>query len=89
MASRLLHAGKGGALALITGRPDDDLLSVVRLLTDRYRVGVLLAATDEPGESVTSFQRLGVKTVVTGTGEKWAPAWSNALGQRQWVSASV
>lgn len=89
VASRLLHVGKGGALALITGRPDEDLLAVVRLLHDRYRAGVMLCAADDPGEGLAPIQRIGIRTIVTGAEEKWAPAWANALGPRTWVSASA
>lgn len=102
VAGRLRHTGKGGALILVTGTPDEELLTVVRLLESQYRVGVLLSASDNPGRMLTGFQSLAIKTVVAGTGQKWAPAWTEALGQtrgqprafgqtrgKKWAPASV
>jgi hypothetical protein len=81
VAARIRRQSRGGALVLITGTPDEEVLAVIRLLSQHYRVGVLLAATDQPGAPLEMIQRLSVKTVVTGSGEKWAPAWNQALGR--------
>jgi hypothetical protein len=92
VASRLRRAGKGGALILVTGAPDEDLLAVERLLEAQFRAGVLLAATDHPSSVLPAFQRLGVKTLVAGTGQKWSPIWTQAFGQqvpRTWAPASA
>ncbi|MGH8923198.1 MAG: DUF58 domain-containing protein [Acidimicrobiia bacterium] len=92
VASRLRRSGKGGALILVTGTPDEDLLAVLRLLEGQFRAGVLLAASDHPGPLLQSFQRLAVKTLVAGSGHKWAPAWTQAFGQpgvRTWAPASA
>jgi hypothetical protein len=83
VASRLRRHSRGGALILITGSPDDEVLAVVRLLSQQYRAGVVLVSSDQPGQTLSAIQQLGVKTVVAGTGQKWAPAWSQALGRAQ------
>jgi hypothetical protein len=92
VASRLRQTGKGGALILVTGTPDEDLLAVLRLLEGQFRAGVLLAASDSPGSLVSNFQRLGVRTLVAGAGVRWAPIWSQVFGQigvRTWAPASA
>ena len=88
VAGRLRQSGRGGALVLITGSPDHDLLGVHRLLGSQHRVTVLLAASSTPNPLVPAFQRLGAKTVITGPDPNWAPAWNQAIG-RTWLSASV
>jgi hypothetical protein len=88
VATRLRHTGRGGALVLVTGRPDEDLLGVQRLLSAQHRATVLMAATASPGPILSSFRRVGVKTVVAGPSEPWAIAWSQAVG-RTWAPVSV
>lgn len=81
VATRIRHQSRGGALIMITGTPDDETLSVIRLLGQQYRVGILLAATDQPGAVLNRIQQLSIKTVVTGTGQRWAPAWNQSLAR--------
>ncbi len=88
VASRLRQSGRGGALVLVTGAPDEDLLSVHRHLASQHRVTILLAASSAPGSLIPAFQRLGAKTVVTGANPNWAPAWNQTMG-RTWLSASA
>jgi uncharacterized protein (DUF58 family) len=87
VATRLRRTGPGGALVLISGRPDDELVGVMRMLASQYRVAVLLAATGEP-TNLDAFQRMGVRTVATGPGQIWAPGWNEAMG-RVWAPASA
>ena len=92
VAARLRRSGKGGALVLVTGTPDEDLLAVLRLLEGQFRAGVLLAATDTPGPLLSSFQRMAVKTLVAESGARWAPLWTQAFGHigvRTWAPASA
>ena len=86
VASRLRRSGKGGALVLVTGSPDEDLLGVHRHLASQHRVTILLAAATTPGSLMPTFQRLGAKTVVPGPNPLWAPAWNQTIG-RTWLSA--
>jgi len=88
VASRLRQTGRGGALVLVTGSPDADLLGVHRLLASQHRVTILLAASSAPNSFVPAFQRMGAKTVITGSNPNWAPAWNQTMG-RTWLSASV
>jgi uncharacterized protein (DUF58 family) len=88
VASRLRQGGKGGALVLVTGSPDEDLLGVHRHLASQHRVTILMAASSAPNRLVPAFQRLGAKTVIPGADPNWAPAWSQTMG-RTWLSASA
>ena len=91
-AARIRHQSRGGALLFVTGTPDDEVLAVLRLLFPQYRAGVLLAASDEPGPVLRAAQQLSIKTVVTGSGEKWASAWNQWVGRsqgRDWSRVSV
>ena len=88
VAGRLRRSGRGGALVLVTGSPDEDLLGVHRHLASQHRVTVLLAASATPGSLIPTFQRLGAKTVLPGASPNWAPAWNQTMG-RTWVSASA
>ncbi|MGH8929030.1 MAG: DUF58 domain-containing protein [Acidimicrobiia bacterium] len=88
VAGRLRQTGRGGALVMVTGAADEDLLAVHRLLSAQHRVTVLLAASPEPNPYLVTFQKEGVKTVTTGPGEGWAPAWNQTM-ERTWLSASV
>lgn len=81
VAARIRRQSRGGALLMITGTPDEEVLAVIRLLSQQYRVGVLLAATDNPGRVLSSVQQLSIKTVVTGSGQSWAGAWSQSIGR--------
>ena len=88
VASKLRQNGRGGALVLVTGSPDQDLLGVHRHLGSQHRVTVLLAASSAPNSLISAFQRLGAKTVVPGLDPNWAPAWNQTIG-RTWLSASA
>jgi uncharacterized protein (DUF58 family) len=88
VASRLRQSGRGGALVLVTGSPDEDLLGVYRHLAAQHRVTILLAASPTPSSLTPVFQRLGAKTVIPGADPNWAPAWNQTMG-RTWLSASV
>jgi uncharacterized protein (DUF58 family) len=83
VAARIRRQSRGGALVLITGTPDEEILAVIRLLSQHYRVGVMLAAADRPGRVLNLVQQLSIKTVVAGTGETWAHAWAQSLGRAQ------
>lgn len=88
VASRLRHTGRGGALVLVTGKPDEDILGVQRLLSAQHRATVLMAATSQPGPLISAFQGVGVRTVIAAPHETWAQPWSQAVG-RTWSTVSV
>lgn len=87
-ATRLRHTGRGGALVLVSGNLDEDLLSVQRLLSAQHRATVLMAATTHPSPLLATFRRVGVRTVVVAPNESWAFAWSQSMG-RTWAPVSV
>jgi uncharacterized protein (DUF58 family) len=88
VATRLRHTGRGGALVLVTGRPDEDLLGVQRLLSAQHRATVLMAAVAQPSPLLQAFRMFGVRTVVAAPQESWAAAWSQSIGSK-WAPVSV
>ena len=87
LGARLKAVGRGGALILVTGVPDSDLLEVQRLMAREYRTTVVLSATETSSSGEIAFQRAGAVTVnVTPTGS-WAEAWTKAT-QKTWSSVS-
>ena len=87
VGARLKAVGRGGALILVTGVPDSDLLEVQRLMAREYRTTVVLSATETSSSGEIAFQRAGAVTVnVTPTGS-WAEAWTKAT-QKSWSSVS-
>jgi hypothetical protein len=59
VASRLKSVGRGGALVLVTGIPDSDLLEVQRLMSREYRTTVVLSASETSSSGEIAFQRAG------------------------------
>lgn len=88
VASKLRHTGRGGALVIVTGKPDENILGVQRLLSAQHRATVLMAATSQPGPLIGAFQGVGVRTVVAGPNETWTGPWSRAVG-KTWATVSV
>lgn len=87
VGARLKAVGRGGALILVTGVPDSDLLEVQRLMSREYRTTVVLSATETSSSGEIAFQRAGAVTInVTPTGS-WAEAWTKAT-QKTWSSVS-
>ncbi|HSL25902.1 MAG TPA: DUF58 domain-containing protein [Acidimicrobiia bacterium] len=87
-ASRLRHTGRGGALVMITGTPDNDLGGVERLLTAQHRATILLACGPGGDQILAALQSRGVKTVIATAGESWAAAWSHTI-ERTWAPVSA
>jgi uncharacterized protein (DUF58 family) len=87
VASRLKSVGRGGALVLVTGIPDSDLLEVQRLMAREYRTTVVLSASETSSSGEIAFQRLGAVTVNVTPNGSWAEEWAKVVG-RQWSNAS-
>jgi uncharacterized protein (DUF58 family) len=87
VAARLKSVGRGGALVLVTGIPDSDLLEVQRLMSREYRTTVVLSASETASSGEIAFQRLGAVTVNVKPSESWAVAWTKAIG-KTWSSVS-
>ncbi len=87
VASRLKTVGRGGALVLVTGVPDSDLLEVQRLMSREYRTTVVMSASETSSSGAIAFQRAGAITVSVTPSESWAEAWTKVVG-RSWSSVS-
>ncbi len=91
--ARLQRTGRGGALIIVTGTPDDDLLSAQRMLSTDYPSTILLSVIDDGSKQAISatgldgFQHAGAVTVTITPEESWAPAWVAATN-RSWATAS-
>ncbi len=81
------HGMSGGALVLVTGEPDDQILTVFQTLKRDYARTVLMVVADGESESTFPFRLAGAATVVANEDGDWAPAWSEAMRMR-WPIAS-
>ncbi|MDH3192786.1 MAG: DUF58 domain-containing protein [Acidimicrobiia bacterium] len=84
-ASRLQKSGRGGALIMVTGRPDRDLLAAHRLLSRDYPSTIALTVASPDGGA---FQQLGVVTLDVETDQSWAAAWLTASNP-SWSTVSA
>lgn len=87
VASRLKAVGRGGALVLVTGIPDSDLLEVQRLMSREYRTTVVMSASETSSSGEIAFQRAGAVTINVTPSESWAEAWAKVVG-KTWSNAS-
>jgi hypothetical protein len=86
-AARLARETGGGALVMVTGRPDaDDLAAFLLLARDFGRLIVLSVADGE--ESLLEFQRAGAVTVCVSTDGSWMATWLRAV-RSTWSIASA
>jgi len=85
--ARLRRDGmSGGVLVLVTGAPDQAALDAYRALgQDFYRTVVMSVASGE-GPEILQLSRVGVMTVVSDPGSKWAPAWQRSI-EGTWSTA--
>lgn len=88
VATRIRHSGGGGALVLVTGVPDREMLAVQRLLAHDYRNTILMSVTSTIPQTVIGFHRAGAVTVVVDPGAKWAPTWMKTM-RSTWADASA
>jgi uncharacterized protein (DUF58 family) len=87
--SRLRRSGVGGgALVIVTGTADENLLGAFRALAQDFARTVVLAVAERPGDMLATFQRAGAITVVTGPSTPWAPAWHTAM-ELSWSTATA
>ncbi len=88
VASRIRHKGGGGALILVTGTADRELLSVQQLLSSDYRDTLLMGASSTTPQVLIGFHRMGVPTVTVRPDESWSQAWTNEM-RDAWTAISV
>lgn len=87
VAARLKSVGRGGALVIVTGVPDSDILEVQRLMSREYRTTVVMSASETSSSGEIALQRAGAVTVNVSPAQSWALAWSRVMG-KTWSSAS-
>ena len=87
-ALRLQRGGRGGALVIVTGTPDDELLAVGQLLTRNFASTLLMSVAEHVSANVAGFQRGGTITMAITPNGSWANAWLNAT-KAPWPTASA
>ncbi len=87
VASHIRQKGGGGALVLVTGNADRDLVAVHQVLSGEYPTTVLLNATSTTSQAIAGFHRLGVTTVTTAPGGSWSESWIKTIGAK-WDAVS-
>ena len=87
-ALRLQRGGRGGALVIVTGTPDDELLAVGQLLTRNFASTLLMSVAEHVPANVAGFQRGGTITMAITPNGSWANAWLNAT-KAPWPTVSA
>jgi uncharacterized protein (DUF58 family) len=82
------HGFSGGALVMISGSLDDDVLAVFQTLGRDYRRTMLMVVGDEDAEALVPFKLGGAVVVRVGTDDTWASAWAEMIGAGRWSSVS-
>ncbi|MGD2051384.1 MAG: DUF58 domain-containing protein, partial [Acidimicrobiia bacterium] len=86
---RLRRRGlSGGALVLVTGRPDMGSVPALHLLARDFTRTVVMAATQTDTDATLQMRMTGTVLVLAGPGSAWAPAWREALEQ-SWSTATA
>lgn len=78
-ASEVRSQGGGGALILVTGVADHDLLGVHGLLATDYSHSIVMTVASTTPQAVAAFNRLGAVTVQVSPGAGWSHAWKPKL----------
>ncbi len=88
VAGRIRKQAGGGALVLVTGTADRDLLGVQQMLSSDYRSTFLMGVSTTTAQTLLGFHRMGVSTMTVRPDEKWAEAWVKAM-RTSWNVESV
>lgn len=78
----------GGALIMVTGEPDDDLLGAYRILGSGFSKTIVMIVADDGNRLVAALERSGALTVLIDPAGRWAPSWRNAM-EGSWATASA
>jgi len=87
-ALRLQNGGRGGALVIVSGTPDDELLAVAQLLTRNFASTLLMSVAQHISPNVAGFQRGGTLTMAITPDGSWAKAWLDAT-KAAWPTVSA
>ena len=87
-ALRLQRGGRGGALVMVTGTPDSELLAVGQLLTRNFASTLLMSVAQRTSATVAGFQRGGTLTMAIKPEGSWAGAWLKAT-KAPWPTVSA
>ena len=87
VASRMRQTGRGGALVLVTGIADHEILEVHRLLSRDYRTTIVMGVTETAPTAIHALQRGGAMTMTVPPSGSWARAW-NDLTNRTWLNSA-
>jgi uncharacterized protein (DUF58 family) len=85
-ATHLRRGTRGGALVMVTGIPDQELLAAQRLLGRDFGRTIVLSVSETPSSTLVQFQRIGAVTVHVAPHEPWAPAWLQGV-RNAWATA--
>jgi uncharacterized protein (DUF58 family) len=88
VAGRIRQKSGGGALILVTGVADRDLLGVQQMLASEYHSTLLMCVSSTTPQTLVGFHRMGVGTITVDPNEEWASAWITAM-RTSWNVASV
>jgi uncharacterized protein (DUF58 family) len=88
-ATRIRQRGGGGALVMVTGTADRNLISVHQLLARDYPTSLLLGVASTTPQTLAGFHRLGVTTVTVEPGGDWAESWMTSIGATWGATSAV
>lgn len=88
VALRIRQKIGGGALVLVTGNADRELLSVHQLLSSEFRATMLMGVSSTTSQTLVGFHRLGVTTLTVEPHEDWAGAWMSTM-RSSWTDVSA
>lgn len=87
-ATQLRGRGGGGALVIVTGGADRELLAVNTLLAPDYSQTLLMLVSSSTPQAIIGYQRLGAVTVQVPPGSAWSHALQTAA-KSSWETASA
>lgn len=88
VASRIRQRGGGGALVLVTGTADRELLAVQGLLAPDFAHTLLMGVSLSTPQTLVGFHRAGATTVMVAPDESWQNAWLNSM-RSSWSTVSA
>lgn len=88
IAMRLQRTGRGGALIVLTGLADEELLAAQQVLSKDFLSTIVMTVTETASTGTLQFQRTGAITIDIRPDESWTAAWMSALSTT-WSTASA